>query len=300
MLRGSIAVAVVGVTLAVAALVPGALAAETVKLDFNGAIELQGSNGFHVLGLIASFEGKSQVALVLDRPGEEAIYAARGTGTTNSVDVDFGQLGKVDLEVVPTGKDETITSECGGKGPATTVPGSEFVGTVEFHGEDGFTEFTATHTPLQVNPLLRLVCAAGVGVSTKIGAHVGGVLLKARTASSPKLVIQQNRPGAPVFYEARMHEKEGTVQVSRIVSGHLGAGAIRYAPSLESASFSAAAPFTGSATYTSRTPPRGASRGTGAWRGSLKVDFPGHAAVPLTGPGFKATIVHARRTEPPH
>lgn len=289
-------VVVLGVTLALALLLPTASGAGRVKLDFDGAIELEGSNGFHVFGLIASFEGKAQVSLFVSKKGEVAIYTARGVGTANSVAVDFGSLGKVDLEVVPTGKEETVGPACGPKGKTTTVPASEFVGTVEFHGEDGFTEFTATHLPLELDPLLRLICV-GPGVSTTTNGHVNGVLLKAKTAGGPKLVIQQNHPGAPAFYEARMHEKEGKVQVSRNVHGHLGAGAIRYAPSLESASFSPASPFTGSATYTGRTPPRAASPGHGAWLGSLKVDFPGHPAVTLAGPTFKASIVHAHRTE---
>jgi hypothetical protein len=37
--------------------------------------------------------------------------------------------------------------------------------------------------------------------------------------------------------------------------------------------------------------------GKGAWLGSLKADFPGHPAVKVAGPTFKATITHAQRTE---
>jgi hypothetical protein len=278
------------------AVVPGAVAAERPpKLTFNGAIELDATNGFHVFGLVASFEGKAQVSLFVSKGGEAAIYTARGVGTENSVAVDFGELGKVDLEVRPTGGSETIRS-CGGKGKPTTIPASEFVGTLEFHGEEGFTEFSATNLPLRLDALLHLICG-GATVGTTRGAGLAGVQLKAQTAGSPSLLIQQNHPRGQVFYEAKMHEKEGTVQLSRIVSGHLGAGAIRYAPSLESASFTAASPFTGKATYAGRTPPHEVRPGTGTWRGSLKVDFPGHADVPIAGPGFKATIVHAHRTK---
>jgi hypothetical protein len=283
-----------------AAVVPGAIAAERPpQVDFNGAFELDAANGFHVFGLVASFEGKAQVSMFVSKDGEAAIYTARGVGTPNSVDVDFGALGKVDLEAVPTGKIETVGSDCGGQGKTTTVPGSEFIGTVEFHGEESFTEFSATRLPLRVDPLLHLVCAGGPGVTTTSGPHTGGILLKARTADSPSLVLQQNHPGASVFYEVRLHEKEGTVQVSRTVSGRLGAGAIRYAPSLESASFAAASPFSGNATYTGRAAPNRASPGRGAWLGSLKVDFPGHAAVSIAGPTFKASVKHAHRTETP-
>lgn len=281
---------------ALMAVVPGAIAAEPVKPALDGAIELQGTNGFHVLGLIVSYNGIGRVALFVERAGESAVYLARGEGTANGVDVDFGPLGKVDVEVVPSGKEESVSSECGGKGKTTTIPGSEFVGAVEFHGDERFTEFSSTHLPLRLEPLLDLVCG-GLTVGTTSGSHIGGVLLKAKTADSPSLLIQQNHPGARVFYEARMHEKEGTVQVSRTVSGHLGAGAIRYAPSLESAFFSAGSPFTGRATYAARTPPHEVRPGTGTWRGTLKVDFPGHAGVPIAGPGFNASIIRAHLSE---
>jgi hypothetical protein len=265
-------------------------------VDFDGAIEMRATNGYHVFGLIASFEGKAQVSLFVGKGGEEAIYTGRGVGTENSVAVDLGPLGKVDLEARPTGRSETI-HPCGGKAKPTTVPGSELVGTLEFHGEEGFTEFSATNLPLKVDVLARLVCGSPVGIGTTKGFGVEGVALGVKGPRGPSLLIQQNHRGAKVLYEASMHEKEGTVQVSRSVRGHLPAEALRYAPSLETASFAASSPFTGSATYAGRTPPSETHPGTGTWRGSLRVDFPGHAAVPLAGSAFKATIVHAHRTE---
>lgn len=297
MLRRLIAVVA---AIALMALVPGAVAAEPPpKLAFNGAIELTGSNGYRVFGLIASFEGKAQVSLFVKKAGGVAIYTARGEGTDDRVNVDFGPLGKVDLAVRPTGGSETIRS-CGGKGKPTTVPAWEFVGTLEFHGEGGFTEFSAANLPLLVDPLVHLICGSPVGIATTSGSHVGGVLLKAKAANSPALLIQQNHPGARVFYEAKMHEKEGSVQVSRNVSGRLPAGSIRYASSLGSASFAGSSPFTGKAAFAGRTPPGETRAGTGSWRGSLRVDFPGHPGVPIAGPAFKASIVHARRTESGH
>jgi len=143
-------------------------------------------------------------------PPSQAIYTARGVGTANSVDVDFAPLGRVDLEVVPTGKEETLSSKCGGKGKKTTVPASELVGTFEFHGEEGFTEFSATHLPLRLDALVNMICGTPSSVLTVGGSHVGGVLLSAKTAESPSLVVQQSHRGGRVFYEAKMHEKERT------------------------------------------------------------------------------------------
>jgi hypothetical protein len=285
------------VAAAVMVVVPGVIAAEPVRPDFDGAIEFSGTNGFHVFGLVSSVNGVGRVALFVDRTGEGAVYLARGEGTSNSIDVDLGALGKVDVEVRPTGKNETVQSKCGGGGKKITFPASELVGTIEFHGEGDFTEASATSTPLLIRPLLDLVCGTRFTGATTSGSDVGGVQVEAKTANGPSLLIQQNHSRAPVFYEAKMHEKEGRVQVSRAVSGHLGAGAIRYSQSLESAFFTAASPFSGRATYAGRTPSRAARPGTGTWRGSLKVDFPGRPDVPIAGPGFKASIVHAQRTE---
>jgi hypothetical protein len=284
------------VAAAVLAIVPGAGAAEPAKPAFDGLIELTGTNGYHLSGLIVSANGIGQVTLFVGRAGEAATYTARGEGTTDSLDVDFGRLGKVDVEVRPTGKNETFPRECGGHKPVT-VPATELVGSIEFHGEGGFTDATATNLPLRLAPLLNLICGHGLGVTTTSASHFRGVLLRAKKAGGPKLEIEQNHPGAPVFYEAAVHEKEGPVAVTRAVRGHLGAGALRFDPSLEAASFTGAAPFTGKATYSGRTPSIMASPGTGTWRGSLKVDFPGAAAVPIAGPGFKASVVHAHRTE---
>jgi hypothetical protein len=169
---------------------------------------------------------------------------------------------------------------------------AEFVGTIEFHGEEGFTEFSATSTPLLLQPLLSLVC----GPLSISGVESGGVLLKAKAPGGPSLLIQQSEPGAHDFYEAKMHEREGTVQVSRTVQGYVGAGALRHAPSFESASFSAPSPFAGKATYSGPKVEPETGIGHGTWRGSLKVGFPGHAAVPIAGPGFKGSIVRAHRT----
>lgn len=293
MLRGWLAAVM---AFAVMVVVPGATAAEPPKPVFDGAIELSGSHGFHVFGFVLSDGKVGHVLLIAGKRGEAASYEARGEGSANGVDIDLGSLGKIDVEVQPSGKTETIHEGCGGKRKAIRVAGTELVGTIEFHGEEGFTEFETTHTPLLLQPLLGLVCGAA-GTGTESGNGVPGVEVTAGTAGGPSLLVEQNRPGAPVFYEANEDEKQGSVRISRSVRGHLGAGALRYDPSLATASFSAASPFTGKATYAERSPPTTFGPGFGTWRGSLKVDFPGDKGARVAGAGFKASIIHARRTE---
>lgn len=85
--------------------------------------------------------------------------------------------------------------------------------------------------------------------------------------------------------------------IDRVVGGRLAGAAFDFSPTLTKASFTPGAPFAGSATYSGFHPPRGTHPAHGTWRGNVKVDFPGRADVPLSGPGFKAAIVRAKRTE---
>ncbi len=59
-----------------------------------------------------------------------------------------------------------------------------------------------------------------------------------------------------------------------------------------------AAPFSGSAAYLGKSLPSVRRPGKGSWQGNLTVDFPGHADVPIAGPGFKASIYPVHRDKP--
>lgn len=235
------------------------------------------------------------LSLFVDKRGADATYLVHGEVTGDHVHVDLGQLGEIDVAVRPTGRMETVGSECG---KPTQVEGQEYVGTIAFHGEEGFTEVEASRAPLRLEPILELVCGGlTVQGTTTGGGRLPGAELRITRTGGPRLRLDQNHRGARVFYEAHMTEKEGAVRVNRTVAGHLGGGALRYDPSLSTAAFAAGAPFSGRATYVGRRPPRETRPGEGTWRGDLTVDFPGHADVPLTGSGFSASIVHAKRTE---
>lgn len=185
-----------------------------------------------------------------------------------------------------------MRSECGGK--PYTGAGSEYAGTIEFHGEGGCTEATATRTPLLLSPLLNIVC----GISSEgesFGEGVRGVRIRLKRKGGPTLQINQDAPRAHVFYWSEIRENRDGLTIQRAVSGRLGAGALRFDPALEHASFIGGGLFSGTATYTSTSPPRGTHPGHGTWSGNLTVDYPGRPDVPLAGPGFPAAIIHAER-----
>ncbi|MBS1889022.1 MAG: hypothetical protein JSU06_17735 [Actinobacteria bacterium] len=275
------------------AFAPAALADEPLPKGAEGTFELQGTNGYQVFGLIGSTGTSGMLSLFVEKRGAAAIYTVRGEVTREHVRFNLGALGDVDVIVQPTGRMETVGSKCG---KPTRIEGEEYTGTIAFHGEEGFTDVEATRTPLRLEPILDLVCG-GMGGSEVSGGGLPGVVLRIASNDGPGLRLNQNHRGAPVFYEARMTEREGAMRVDRTVSGHLGGGALSYDPTLSSARFSAGAPFSGNATYAGRRLAREARPGQGSWLGTLAVDFPGRAGVPLAGPDFSASIVHARRTE---
>jgi hypothetical protein len=287
------AVAVLGL------LAPAASADETLGKGLVGSFTLKGTHGYEVNALIASLgDGDAgQIVLFVGKKNQQAIYIARGTVTKESVDFDLGALGEVKAAVQPTGKQETLTTGCAG-GEKQTIEGTEYVGTIAFHGEEGFTEVEATRAPLSLAPFTELVCGELTVEGHEGGDGVRGAGLAIKRKGGPTLKLAQNRPGARVFYSAHTREREGTVTVERDVSGYLGGSALTFAPSLATAHFAPAAPFSGSATYAGKSLPAASRPGQGPWHGNLTVDFPGHADVPIAGPGFKAWIYAVHRDKP--
>ncbi|HEX4305362.1 MAG TPA: hypothetical protein VHZ54_04955 [Solirubrobacterales bacterium] len=273
---------------------PAASADEPLSKGAEGAFELHGTHGYGLFGLIASTGTTGVLDLFVSKPGANAIYVTHGEVTREHVRFDLWPLGEIDVAVQPTGQKETVRPACG---KPVEVEGEEYVGAIDFHGEEGFTAAEADRTPLRLEPILDLVCGGGVGIGTVWGHGLPGAQLQIRHAAGPFLRLDQNHPRARVSYEAKMSEKVGAMRIYRSVKGRLGGGALSFSPSLDAASFSAASPFSGTGSYVGKRPPHEARPGQGTWRGSLKVDFPGHRGVPLAGPGFTASIVHAKRTE---
>jgi hypothetical protein len=287
-------------TVAFAALLaPTASADETLGKGLEGSFTLKGTHGYEINALIGSY-GKGdtgQLVLFVGKSNQQAIYIVKGKVTKEAVDFDLGALGEVKAAVQPTGKVETLTSKCEG-GEKQTIEGAEYVGTIAFHGEEGFTEAAATRTPLSLAPLNELLCPAITTEGQEGGDGVHGAGLAIERKGGPSLKLAKNRPGARVFYQAQIKEKEGTVTVERSVGGYLAPSALSFALSLRTAHFSGAAPFFGSATYTAKSLPSVSRPGKGSWSGNLTVDFPGHADVPIAGPGFKASIFAVHRDKP--
>jgi hypothetical protein len=280
---------VLAVAVTALAVPSGAAAAK----PFGGIFVLRATHGFKVVGLIGSKGKDTGLSLFVERRHEGASYTVHGTRHGEAFDFDLGPLGKVEVGAQPSGSTETVHPKCG---KPFTLEGGAFVGTIEFHGEEGFTEAHAERTPFRLDLLAESICGSFSSGET-FGVGEPGARLRARGRGGATLQINQNHPGARVRYEAQTVERSGGVRIERTVTGRLAGGAFDFDPTLINASFTPGTPFTGAATYRGFHPPRGTHVAHGTWRGDLKLDFPGRAAVPLAGPGFKAAIVPAIRTE---
>jgi hypothetical protein len=290
--RSKIVVAVLSLWVALLCAPAVAPAAGDPRSGGYGFFELEASNGYSVVVLAGSEKGYEQGELVLLVRGEDGFvaYLAPATVTDTKIEADLGALGGIAVEFEPSGAKGK--EACDGK----QVPYDKgaYVGTIEFHGEEGYTDLSATRARFTLRPALDGICGppATFGESSGPGLPGAGLLAKARLQNgSIALKANQNRPGARVRVRAAIGEKRGQIRIHREVGSFYPAGAFHFDPRLRSASLSPSAPFSGSAVYRRHAQP--ANR----WTGSLSVDFPGRSDIPLTGARFRSNLYPAHFTQ---
>jgi hypothetical protein len=273
---------------------PGAAAEgepETGALD---TFLLKGTNGYSILVLAVSkpqFK-QGEAIVIAGRRGEAVFYLASAKVTATTIDADLGPVGEITVEFQPSGSPERVHASCKQGGSIAYEPGS-WVGTIEFEGEEGFTEVHREKVKATVNPFVDAECGATL-IGETTGSHVIGARLVARSATAKHSVYLQankNHRGARVYLEASIEERRPGLIVSREVGGYFPSGAFEFGSPLRTATLAPNGPFAGHATF------RRDARPANLWTGNLSVDFPGRADVALAGGGFKAALVHANRTE---
>jgi len=283
------------VTIAAVALLPGGAIADVVGAS--GAFTLQGSHGYSITVLAYSrrADGRGQVLVSAHRRRADVTYFAPATVTDALIEADLGAVGEISVAFVPSGSIAEEKTGCS-KGDFVQFDAGTYQGTIEFHGEEGYTEASATQVPLEFKPFFEPVCS-GVSVSgetTAFGAPgTPGARLRVRSIAPRRhLSVQfnENRPGARMTFEAHTSERHGRVVISRSIQGAAPGGAFAFGDDLRLARIDPPTPFSGSAAFHRNVPL------SSRWTGSLAIDFPGRSNVPLTGPGFRASLVHARRT----
>jgi hypothetical protein len=142
--------------------------------------KLRASGGYSILvaGGLAHGKHPAVVLVFVSGPGGEVTYSARATTVSaTSVKADLGALGRIDVAYSPSGRTKTAKSSCGG-GPLRYDAGF-FEGTIDFTGEEGYTEVTATRAPVDPQFFLDFVCPGDVG-PTGSGPGLPGAELRVR------------------------------------------------------------------------------------------------------------------------
>jgi hypothetical protein len=286
-----------GATLALvlSLLLPAAVQGDGSRLPPIDILRLQASNGYVFFALAEAPPEESEE----DEENEAGsaftwctavTYATPATVTDRTIEADLGKLGRISVTRAPTGRTRTVPRSCKpGDKRTKQAPVERYEGTIEFHGEEGFTDVSATSAPLT-----RVYCATyeeGGGGSGSRRTLPGARLdVEKRRPEQYRLEFDaiQRRPGAGTGVSVEVEEHRGEMEIHRATWTWASPGALRYDRRLRNATVRPPAPFSGHATFHRR------AHGANRWTGNLTVDLPGNSDVPITGRGFWAELEHPR------
>jgi hypothetical protein len=283
--------------LTLALLLPAAVRGNDDREATATAFRLQASNGFSLLAVaVMPPEGEEgSIGLYLTHGRNAGVtYAAPAKVTPTTIDADLGELGRISLTRAPTGRTRAVHLKCGSQS-TERVPAERYEGVIEFHGEEGFTDLEATSAPLVYPP----PCGIPEGGGGTPSKSLPGAFLRVEKYRIDRYGFRfdalQTRPGTKTLISAEVEEHRGGMEIHRGVAIRARSSALHYDRLLQHATARPPAPFSGHASYhSSHAEFRGHDPGS-RWTGNLAVDFPGHRDVPMTGPGFRASLEHPSR-----
>jgi len=284
---------------------------------------LMGTNGIEI-GVGAS--NRRHLMLSAHKFGEvlvAASYSLRLHPRHGSDDIvaRLGRLGRIDVRFVP-GKVHREKPPKGCHGEETVIEQGHFVGTIAFHGENGYTEVHAhravgaiTRTPPlrcpsegpppNLRKLLRKLEALehqqeaekaeeeeteeaeDENLSVKLAARTRGGRVKL-TASKIVLKEKHAKPFALTNILVVGSRQRGRIKEESAAGYIFGKGSTFLVPNRKKPASEGVlkppAPFSGSGTF--RRHPKKAP----TWTGDLKIGLPGFGNVRLAGPGTHASM----------
>jgi hypothetical protein len=261
-----------------------------------GGFRLQGSHGFSIS--VAAYSevdgsGHGEIIVTASRAHEFASYSAPAQVTTDLIRARLGTLGRVDMVLNRSGREETVNPPCFHH-PERFETGT-YEGVFEFNGEGGYSDARATRAaavPSLAVYSRRIGCNGGSSGESFGPGEPGARLLGVSYANgrTVKFQINKNRPTAKAIFIASLAERRGGIKIFRELNGVAPAGAFHYDPKVRTATLSPPAPFTGTAHLT-----RSRNSVSPLLGGDLALTFPGHT-VRLAGPGVHVSLEHARLT----
>jgi hypothetical protein len=258
--------------------------------------KLQGTHGYAISVMAFAGAGARRGTIVLTATGHgtNVSYRAPATVTAEIVRADLGSLGEVNLVRTSSGPEKTRRTKCFGRG--LTYEPATYDGTIEFVGENGYTQATR-HRLSDIPPLLLATggdFCGGSGSGEAIGAGEPGARLRGLSFSHGRTLsfqLNKNTPRAKTLISAELKERRGRIWIRRELGSRTApASAFTFDRALRTARLKPPAPFSGLGTV-HRTP----SSVSPILTGDLKLLFPGRS-ISLTGRRVHVTLVHARYT----
>jgi hypothetical protein len=261
---------------------------------------LRATNGYRIT-VSADAEGQTdEVVLSVAGHGGDVRYSVPGKVTDGTIRARFGSLGRVSVRFRPSGRerDVRVPKKClKDRPPVVTARLGNFVGTIKFRGERGYTQVSAhsapggTGDPLADTPK-KLQCdfresevererelesvslngAPPRGAISFSAARLFGDF-PALAGSSKALPPKGDR----YLFLALVGEKVGQMSILRSTGAVGESQDFVVDDGLTSATVQPPSPFTGSGTFLRN------ADGSTSWTGSLAVPMPGLGTVKLTG-----------------
>jgi hypothetical protein len=246
------------------------------------AFRLEGTNGFtvYVIGEAPRAGSKGSLRIITEAKRESVFYSTPATMTETSIHADLGELGEISVNFQRSGKVASV--RCGNR-PIKFDSGN-WVGTIAFHGEEGYTNVEATTVPGNAELLLEPFCGGSESYGGSSERRRGAELSVRNPALGPELTVRKSRPGAAAVISARLSEYENGISIERTVARWIPGTDFVYDSTLRTATVTPPAPFSGSAQFD-----LGEKAGR-RWSGDLTADFPGRSDVALAGPLLRATL----------
>jgi hypothetical protein len=274
-----------GLVLLLAALVfanPPAGAADTGRFPQIGEFRLRGSNGYLIRGYLNG--ARTTVDAMSGQVGAE--YTVRGRRRQGRLQARFGGLGRLALEFHPANRRESCRF----------IQRGTYRGTIEFTGEDGYTEVDAVAAKGVGFTFFPRECGASssaLEARPTVVTHLHAVAKRPRGATS--VSVLQFTWGPRAYAVAARHEQRGAMAIVRyayaLVGGDMAFVASGPGKRPAFAYLEPPKPFAGSAVFEET------GDFAAAWKGDLSVWLPGAGPTRLAGPSFASNLCRRRAEE---
>ncbi|MBS1891482.1 MAG: hypothetical protein JST59_09315 [Actinobacteria bacterium] len=263
---------------------PGSVPKPRLPLPIPPGFQLQASNDYTLyVSALGLTRRDGTLLVVAAAKGREVSYEAPATITETSIHADLGALGQISVEFQRS--DKAASVRCNKEQEPIRFDSGSWVGTIDFHGEEGFTDVEATSARGYVEPAALGPFCGGISTGGTSERAKGAELYVRNPGLGPRLSVYKHRPGAAALIIAYLSEWIDGIRIDRATGKWIPGRDFAYAPNLRTATVAPPGPFNGSARFD-----LGARAGR-RWSGDLTVDMPGRADVPLTGPLLRAGLI---------